>query len=71
MIPSRTAPDLIAGQWQLLGMGAAPRQLVWDNESAVGVGGAASDLTGEFEAFRGALGAGCTCAGRVTRRPRV
>ena len=37
MIPSRTAPDLIAGHWQLLqAMGAVPRQLVWDNEGAVG-----------------------------------
>jgi hypothetical protein len=44
MIPSRTAPDLIAGHWQLLvahwqllvAMGAVPRQLAWDNEGAAG-----------------------------------
>ena len=37
MIPSRTAPDLIAGHWGLLtAMGAVPRQLVWDNEGVVG-----------------------------------
>ena len=38
MIPSRQAPDLIAGHWLLLG-GSWVRcrgQLVWDNESAVG-----------------------------------
>lgn len=60
MIPSRTAPDLIAGHWQLLqAMGAAPRQLVWDNEGAVGCWrrGKAT-LTREFENFRGSLGIG-------------
>jgi transposase len=60
MIPSRTAPDLIAGHWQLLQvMGAAPRQLVWDNEGAVGGWRRGKPvLTAEFEAFRGALGVG-------------
>ena len=60
MIPSRTAPDLIAGHWQLLwGIGAAPRQLVWDNESAVGCWRRGKpSLTGEFENFRGSLGIG-------------
>jgi transposase len=33
MIPSLTAPDLIAGHLQLIeAIGAVPRQLVWDNE---------------------------------------
>jgi transposase len=60
MIPSRTAPDLIAGHWQLLqAMGAVPRQLVWDNESAVGCWRRGKPtLTAEFESFRGGLGIG-------------
>lgn len=60
MIPSRTAPDLIAGHWQLLtAMGAAPRQLVWDNEGAVGSWRRGKPtLTAEFESFRGSLGVG-------------
>ena len=37
VLPTRQAPDLLAGHWTLLQqMGAAPRQLVWDNEAAVG-----------------------------------
>ena len=60
MIPSRAAPDLIAGHWHLLqAMGAAPRQLVWDNEGAVGGWRRGKPvLTSEFDAFRGALGIG-------------
>jgi transposase len=60
MIPSRTAPDLIAGHWQLLAaMGAVPRQLVWDNEGAVGSWRRGKPmLSEEFEAFRGSLGIG-------------
>jgi transposase len=60
MIPSRTAPDLIAGHWQLLvAMGACPRQLVWDNEGAVGCWRRGKPtLTEEFESFRGSLGIG-------------
>ena len=58
MLPSRTAPDLIAGHWLLLsGLGAVPRALVWDNESAVGSWRAGRPkLTAEFEGFRGCLG---------------
>jgi hypothetical protein len=58
MIPSRQAPDLIAGHWLLLQrLGAVPRALVWDNESAVGSWRAGRPkLTDEFEAFRGMLG---------------
>ncbi|WP_200956480.1 IS21 family transposase [Nocardioides sp. Soil777] len=60
MIASRTAPDLIVGHWQLLdAMGAVPRQLVWDNEGAVGCWRRGKPtLTEEFEAFRGSLGIG-------------
>jgi transposase len=60
MLPSRQAPDLIAGHWALLtGMGVVPRELVWDNESAVGSWrGGKPKLTDDFEAFRGVLGIG-------------
>lgn len=60
MIVSRKGPDLIAGHWQLLQQaGAVPRELVWDNESAVGSWRAGKPrLTDEFEAFRGTLGIG-------------
>ena len=37
MMPSRQSPDLLAGHWALIsGLGAVPRSLVWDNESAAG-----------------------------------
>ncbi|MDF2748352.1 MAG: Integrase catalytic region, partial [Propionibacteriaceae bacterium] len=58
MLPSRQAPDLICGHWLLLQrFGAAPRALVWDNESAVGSWRAGRPkLSEQFEAFRGLLG---------------
>lgn len=58
MAPSRQGPDLIAGHWRLLQQaGAVPRELVWDNESAVGSWRAGRPkLTDDFEAFRGTLG---------------
>jgi transposase len=58
LLPSRQGPDLIAGHWLLLQrLGAVPKALVWDNESAVGSWRAGKPkLTGEFEAFRGMLG---------------
>ncbi|MGL5827310.1 MAG: Mu transposase domain-containing protein, partial [Nocardioides sp.] len=59
MIPSRRAPDLIAGHWLPLGvhLGAVPRELVWANESAVGSWQAGQPkLTEDFEGFRGTLG---------------
>ena len=58
LLPSRQAPDLLAGHWQLLGrLGAVPRALVWDNEAAVGSWRAGRPkLTEDFEAFRGTLG---------------
>jgi transposase len=59
LIPSRSAEDLFAGWWRLLArLGAVPRTLVWDGESAVGRyrrGGAV--LTADTHAFRGVLGA--------------
>jgi transposase len=58
MIPSRQAPDLLAGHWALIsGLGAVPRSLVWDNESAVGQWrGGRPVLTGAMNGFRGTLG---------------
>ena len=58
MIPTRHAADLIAGHWALLQqLGAVPRELVWDNEGAVGSWRAGRPkLAEEFEAFRGVLG---------------
>jgi transposase len=58
LLPSRQAPDLLAGHWQLLGrLGAVPRALVWDNEAAVGSWrGGRPRLTADFEGFRGTLG---------------
>jgi transposase len=58
MIPSRQAPDLLAGQWQLIrAVGAAPKTLVWDNESAVGQWRSGRpQLTEAMNGFRGTLG---------------
>ena len=76
MLPTRTAPDLIAGHWALLNrLGVVPRALVWDNEPAVGSWRSGRPkLAEEFEAFRGTPAwPGSTQAGRtsMTRsRPR-
>ncbi|MER5628827.1 IS21 family transposase [Streptosporangium sp. NPDC002544] len=58
MLPSRTAGDLFAGHWALLSqLGAVPKTLVWDNESAIGQWrGGKPQLTAEATAFRGMLG---------------
>lgn len=58
MIPTRQGPDLLAGHWALLQqLGAAPKALVWDNESAVGQWrGGRPQLTEAMNAFRGCLG---------------
>jgi transposase len=58
LLPSRQAPDLLAGHWQLLQcLGRVPRALVWDNEAAVGSWRAGRPkLTDQFEGFRGTLG---------------
>jgi transposase len=59
LIPSRNAEDLFAGWWRLLArLGAVPRTLVWDGESAVGrYRRAGAVLTADTHAFRGVLGA--------------
>lgn len=58
LIPTRTAEDLYAGWWQHIGrLGAVPRTLVWDGESAVGeYAGGRNKLTRECHEFRGTLG---------------
>jgi transposase len=58
MLPSRAAGDLFAGMWALLSvLGAVPKTLVWDNESAIGQWkGGRPQLTAEANAFRGMLG---------------
>lgn len=59
LVPSREAPDLFAGWWQVIErLGAVPRTLVWDGEGAVGRWRSGKpELTGECQAFRGTLGA--------------
>ena len=58
MIPSRQSPDLLAGQWAVIGgWGRVPRALVWDNESGIGQWrGGRPQLTESMNAFRGTLG---------------
>jgi transposase len=58
MIPSRQTPDLLCGQWTLTSqLGAAPKTLVWDNESGIGQWrGGRPQLTTAMHAFRGTLG---------------
>jgi Integrase core domain len=60
LLPSRQGPDLLAGHWPLLHrLGAVPRTLVWDNESAVGSWRARrAQLGASFAAFAGTLGIG-------------
>jgi transposase len=57
LVPTRRAEDLYAGWWQLIaGLGAVPRVLVWDGESAVGRWRARrAELTAQCQAFRGTL----------------
>jgi transposase len=59
LVPSRGAPDLYAGWWQLIEqVGAVPRVLVWDGEGAVGRWRRRQpELTAECHGFRGTLGA--------------
>ncbi len=67
MICSRESADLILGQWEVIcQLGAVPRVLVWDNESAVGSWRKGRpQLTEAFSAFRGLLGCGV-----ILNRPR-
>jgi transposase len=57
LIPSRRTEDLFAGWWRhVAALGAVPRVMVWDGESAVGRWrGGRSELTREAQAFRGTL----------------
>ncbi|GAA2708948.1 IS21 family transposase [Micromonospora olivasterospora] len=57
-IPTRSAEDLVLGQWAVLvQLGGVPRELVWDNESGVGrYGGAQPKLTAQFSVLRGMVG---------------
>jgi transposase len=58
LIPSRQTEDLFAGQWSLIHeLGAVPKALVWDGESAVGRWrGRRVELTQAAQGFRGTLG---------------
>ena len=73
MLPSRQAPDLIAGHWQLLQRwGAVPKALVWDNESAVGSWRAGKPkLTESSRRSAGCSGSGSSSASRGIRSPRA
>ena len=64
LLPSRPAPDLLAGHWQLLGrLGAVPRALVWDNEAAVGSwGGGQPKLTEDYVGTLGIRVASISCS---------
>jgi transposase len=58
LIPTRAAPDLFAGWWEVIfRLGAVPRTLVWDGEGAIGRWRQGRpELTRECQAFRGTLG---------------
>jgi len=58
LIPTRRAEDLFAGWWRLISaLGAVPRTLVWDGESAIGRNrGGRIELTQDCQGFRGVLG---------------
>jgi transposase len=73
VIPSRQAPDLLARHWALTsGLGAVPRALVWDNESAVGQWrGGRPVLTEAMNGSRGMLGITVIQCRPVTPKPRA
>jgi transposase len=58
LVPTRRAEDLYAGWWRLLQqLGAVPRVLVWDGETAVGRWRPRQpQLTAACQGFRGVLG---------------
>jgi transposase len=58
LVPTRRAEDLYAGWWRLLEqLGAVPRVLVWDGETAVGRWRPRQpELTAACQGFRGVLG---------------
>ncbi len=54
MLPPRVSGDLLAGMWQLLvGLGAVPKTLLWDNEAGIGQH---KRLTLPARTFAGTLG---------------
>ena len=65
MIPTRAAHDVLAGMLHVLGQfGAVPRLLVWDQEGCIGQWRQGQQrLSGEFQAFRGVLGAAVKLCG--------
>jgi transposase len=58
LMPTRAAPDLFAGWWQVIErLGAVARTLVWDGGGAIGRWRhGKTELTRECQAFRGTLG---------------
>jgi transposase len=60
MIPTREAPDLLAGHLAcLVDVGRVPRKGIYDNEAAIGRNRAgAMEFTRDFTVFKGALGMG-------------
>lgn len=49
MVPSRQGPDLTAGMWSLINnVGAVPKTLIWDRESAVGGKGKVTEIAAAF-----------------------
>ena len=65
MVPSRAGHDVLGGMLHVLGQhGAVPRLLVWDQEGCIGQWRQGRQaLTGEFQAFRGTLGAAVKLCG--------
>jgi transposase len=60
MIPTREAPDVLAGHLDcLIDLGGVPRKGVYDNEAAIGRNRAGRmEFSHEFSAFKGTLGMG-------------
>jgi len=49
MIPSRQGGDLTAGMWSLINdVGAVPKSLIWDRESAIGGKGKVTEIASAF-----------------------
>lgn len=49
MVPSRQGPDLTAGMWSLINnVGAVPKTLIWDRESAIGGKGKVTEIAAAF-----------------------
>jgi transposase len=67
MIPSRQAHDVLSGHLRVLEQfGAIPRQVVWDQESAIGRWRRRDMVfTAEFQSFRGTFGMGAVLCQRA------